>query len=568
MTELAECLQTLGLRPGASQEEVKKAYRELAMVWHPDRFPEASPLQAKASEKLKELNHAYRYVLEHGFVDGVPIIPPVEPSPDTGSPPQPHPPEHDPAPEPQVTKRGLMIAAALAVLIICLCGASWWLSRKKDSSGDSPKISETAEPTMTNVTSLPRTQPEVSSSTTSSPTSTVSLPNPGLGALRAVEGCVAAQQPEGLSLSNNGRAMTSTEYSPPFTIHAVAKTDLTNLRIHWGKGRLVFNWEVNPKVLRYIDPRTGVALGLPGQGQISVNEWQDIRWAIEANGSRVLVNGVERGQFKGDYAGLVDVVGIGSAAGSKVTVRSFEVETTPSQHASAPPDVKSGLVLYFTFDGVQNGVVADASGFRNNGKVTGGMTVPDGKLKGAFKFEGRARGGDGVIVPSSPSLVSMQQTRQLTICAWLKPFTEASRLMTILGKGGAKSVPAGGYELTRAPRHDFIFQSGAYHLETHLSLGRWLSQHLNEWTHVALVVDSKIGARKWYINGQRTGDEQDSGSDCTELNYAVPTPLYIGTADPKLVGNRSGFNGLIDELRIYARALTVEEIRALPGFDK
>ena len=32
------CLRVLGLAPGASAQEIKAAYRDLAKVWHPDRF--------------------------------------------------------------------------------------------------------------------------------------------------------------------------------------------------------------------------------------------------------------------------------------------------------------------------------------------------------------------------------------------------------------------------------------------------------------------------------------------------------------------------------------------------
>jgi len=53
-------LETLGLEPGASVGDVKKAYRDLSKVWHPDRFAEDPDLQRKASEKLKAINAAYR----------------------------------------------------------------------------------------------------------------------------------------------------------------------------------------------------------------------------------------------------------------------------------------------------------------------------------------------------------------------------------------------------------------------------------------------------------------------------------------------------------------------------
>lgn len=56
---LTECYNLLGLRPGASSAELKAAHRDLAKVWHPDRFHHDPRLQQKAEEKLKEINEAY-----------------------------------------------------------------------------------------------------------------------------------------------------------------------------------------------------------------------------------------------------------------------------------------------------------------------------------------------------------------------------------------------------------------------------------------------------------------------------------------------------------------------------
>ena len=55
--------EILELKPGATPDEVKAAYRDLAKVWHPDRFREDSPrLKAKAAEKLAEINEAYEKI--------------------------------------------------------------------------------------------------------------------------------------------------------------------------------------------------------------------------------------------------------------------------------------------------------------------------------------------------------------------------------------------------------------------------------------------------------------------------------------------------------------------------
>jgi hypothetical protein len=59
MRDIDRCYKILELEPGASSEELKRAYRDLVKVWHPDRFVDDPQLQQKALEKLKEINEAY-----------------------------------------------------------------------------------------------------------------------------------------------------------------------------------------------------------------------------------------------------------------------------------------------------------------------------------------------------------------------------------------------------------------------------------------------------------------------------------------------------------------------------
>lgn len=53
--------KTLGVSPNATDDEIKKAYRELARKYHPDKYRD-SDLADLASEKMKEINAAYEEI--------------------------------------------------------------------------------------------------------------------------------------------------------------------------------------------------------------------------------------------------------------------------------------------------------------------------------------------------------------------------------------------------------------------------------------------------------------------------------------------------------------------------
>ncbi|MEG4321310.1 MULTISPECIES: J domain-containing protein [unclassified Microcoleus] len=59
MGDIDRCYEILEIEPGASLEEIKHAYRDLAFVWHPDRFAHNDRLQQKAQQRLTEINQAY-----------------------------------------------------------------------------------------------------------------------------------------------------------------------------------------------------------------------------------------------------------------------------------------------------------------------------------------------------------------------------------------------------------------------------------------------------------------------------------------------------------------------------
>lgn len=56
-------LLSLDLAPGASLDDVKKSYRELALIWHPDKVPDR--VKDRATAKFTEINEAYQWLVRN-----------------------------------------------------------------------------------------------------------------------------------------------------------------------------------------------------------------------------------------------------------------------------------------------------------------------------------------------------------------------------------------------------------------------------------------------------------------------------------------------------------------------
>lgn len=61
--------EVLGVPHGASEDEIKKAYRDLARKYHPDNYAN-NPLADLAQEKMKEINEAYDTLMKGGTTSG------------------------------------------------------------------------------------------------------------------------------------------------------------------------------------------------------------------------------------------------------------------------------------------------------------------------------------------------------------------------------------------------------------------------------------------------------------------------------------------------------------------
>ena len=202
-----------------------------------------------------------------------------------------------------------------------------------------------------------------------------------------------------------------------------------------------------------------------------------------------------------------------------------------------------GLVAEWRFDEGSGNVVKDSSGNGNDG-VIHGATWTVGKVGSALRFDGK---DDYVEVADDSSL---DITDAITIEAWVKPY-QLDGYDNIVTKDLANDdrnyhFTTGGDELW------FVFTGGSTHATTSANLA------VDTWYHVVLTFSDTNNLIKIYVDG--IPKTLNTGGTETATASTNTAPLQIGHAywDSK---NKYPFNGIIDEVRIYNRALTADEIK-------
>ena len=127
MDDLTHFYQVLGLKPGATFEEVKTVYRDLVKVWHPDRFSHDERLQLIAQEKLKEINGAYKMLEAHFF--NASIQPEATPAPE-GEPAAPAP---ESATPPSATRNKTALVILIVLVVAAAAAGAFIFAKKKNA---------------------------------------------------------------------------------------------------------------------------------------------------------------------------------------------------------------------------------------------------------------------------------------------------------------------------------------------------------------------------------------------------------------------------------------------------
>jgi hypothetical protein len=217
-------------------------------------------------------------------------------------------------------------------------------------------------------------------------------------------------------------------------------------------------------------------------------------------------------------------------------------------------ELERGLVAHLRFDETEAGSEAqDASGYGHHGTPSASPPTPSLDVPSVGFANPRSLAFDGVeqlIDLGNPA--SLDVSGNVTLAAWIRP----------LAIDGYRSIVAHGFRLEPNGElsiriyeedYEFTFWDGM----DHMASAPIPPGDVDTWHHLVGVHDA--GAYRLYRDGELVVEHPDT---------VVPTQIDAAWA----VGGRSAttppseerfFAGLIDEVRIYGRALSRDEVRAL-----
>jgi len=202
-------------------------------------------------------------------------------------------------------------------------------------------------------------------------------------------------------------------------------------------------------------------------------------------------------------------------------------------------DIKDpDLLLYLNCDEGAGTTVADSSPHGNDAGIVDTVDWVDGKYGKALEF---SEAGD-VKAPYIPL-----NDKSFTVCLWAKPKLAGGDQQCVFSQ---TQVNAQNTSL-----HYRVYNNGTVRMGFYSNdLDAAAAVAADEWSHICFWLDVDGGARRVYINGESAAE--DAGK------AGLP---YLGNAGDTMIGSWGAtgqkFNGTIDEVQVWDRALSEAEIK-------
>ena len=202
----------------------------------------------------------------------------------------------------------------------------------------------------------------------------------------------------------------------------------------------------------------------------------------------------------------------------------------------------NGLIALWTLDETNGTLAADSSGNSLNGAVANGAWLT-GKVNGALHFNG----SNTVVTVGTNTALDMKAGDLFTIAFWVRGLTNNNGGMFL----SKRAFGLGGYEVRYTPTFGNFFRAnfGTTNLDTKFNINLLDGQ----WHHVAAVRTATE------LDTFADGLFQNRTYDSSLADLSNTNALYFGMQ----AGNNSWFNGDLDDVRLYRRAIPPRLIQAL-----
>jgi hypothetical protein len=225
------------------------------------------------------------------------------------------------------------------------------------------------------------------------------------------------------------------------------------------------------------------------------------------------------------------------------------VRVAPGGGASLPGTLRKGLILYYAFDPQEGNVVMDNSGNGHVGAAHGTKWIAGGRRGGAMLFDGRSS-----FIESGDAGLPMGDAPR-SIAFWFKLREGGTRLLCeMMCYGTLNNNQMNGLGMDwREGRDSIAFTQcgGVFVGATKMAFDRWY--------HVVYVYGGQ-GSHKFYVDGRESSGHNELGS----LDTVSSGKFHVG-ANPR---RPQFFDGWMDELMIYDRALTAVEVEQIYSLGK
>lgn len=302
---------------------------------------------------------------------------------------------------------------------------------------------------------------------------------------------------------------------------------------------------------------------------IAENVWSHIAVSYDGTSVRVYVNGSQAGSTtartlgssvanmqmggaslldSGNYyfPGTVDDLRVYNRLLSSTEIAALY--STTSRIAKIKGGLERGLITHWSLDDATSTVATDSSGSGNSGTLTSGPAWIGGKQDKALSFDGV---NDHVV---STQIINTSAT---TISAWIK-------ISAYPSNNGLVAGFINGYGNLTHDKNLYIGTDGKLYFYVYDGATKTTSTPsaavpLNQWVFVSGTADG--ATVRTYVNGVQVGSV---AAGATYTSYNVPN-FFIQGATGNVSFGGGLMSAMIDDVRLYNRALSSDEISSLYG---